>query len=186
MNSWSVQLITLLGVAVGALASFVSTRLIDRNRWRREESLRWDAKRLECYGDFASTIMRFITIGYRIAAGLGLPAHVQPLDADAGLTALATAETDLSVQWEQILMLGSPEVITAARDWRHEAWHLERFARGDLHGPAEFIKATQDRREARRRFYSAVRADLGIVSGEIPADIDKPWRWRRPTELPSS
>jgi hypothetical protein len=48
MIPWAVQLITLLAVALGALASFVSTRLVDRSRWQREESLRWDGKRLEC------------------------------------------------------------------------------------------------------------------------------------------
>jgi hypothetical protein len=56
VTSWTVQLITLLSVAVGALASFVSTRLVDRSRWRREESLRWDSKRLECYGEFSVNV----------------------------------------------------------------------------------------------------------------------------------
>lgn len=37
MEQWPVQLITLLGVAVGALASFATTRLVDRSRWQREE-----------------------------------------------------------------------------------------------------------------------------------------------------
>jgi hypothetical protein len=49
MNLWAVQLLTLLGVALGALASFVSTRMLDRSRWQREEALRWDVKRLEAY-----------------------------------------------------------------------------------------------------------------------------------------
>jgi hypothetical protein len=44
-DPWTAHLITLLGVSLGALESFVSTRLPDRNRWEREESLRWDTKR---------------------------------------------------------------------------------------------------------------------------------------------
>jgi hypothetical protein len=44
VESWIVQLLTILAVAVGAVASFVSTRLVDRARWRREEALRWDSK----------------------------------------------------------------------------------------------------------------------------------------------
>jgi hypothetical protein len=35
----------------------------------------------------------------------------------------------LSVQWEKVLLLGSPDAISAAGTWRNEAWHLESFAR---------------------------------------------------------
>lgn len=121
MAPWTVQLITLLGVTLGALASFVSTRLVDRSRWQREEGLRWDTKRLDCYSEFSAAIMRYINIGYRMAASVGLPTYVEPLNADAGTPALAAAEADLSLYWAQLLILGSPEVITAAQEWRNKA-----------------------------------------------------------------
>jgi hypothetical protein len=70
------------------------------------------------------------------------------------------------------IVLGSPTVIAAAHAWREEAWHLEWFARRLRNDPAEFTKATQDRREARKRFYSVARVDLGIISGDIPAEVD--------------
>ena len=171
MEQWSVQLITLLGVTIGALASFVTTRLVDRSRWQREEALRWDTKRLESYGEFASALREFITIGYRIAAGLGLPGSAQPLDIATGLPALATAEGEVSVKWEQVLMLGAPAVITAAHEWRDEAWRLEKFALGLRKDAAEYAEAIKDTRAAQVRFYSVVRADLGITSGEIPPAI---------------
>ncbi len=177
MNSWTVQLLTLLGVALGALASFVSTRSLDRGRWQREQIFRWDTERLESYSEFASTIMRFSNMANRLAAGRGLPTNAQPLDIEVGLPALATVEQELSVQWEKILMLGSPDAILAAGNWRNEAGHLEWFARGLRNYPAEFMKAMQDRREARLRFYSTIRADLGVVSGEIAADIEIADRW---------
>jgi hypothetical protein len=113
--------------------------------------------------------MRYITIGYRITAGLGLTADVQPLDPPAALPELGMAEAELSVTWERVRILGSPEVIAAGQQWRVEAWHLDRFARGLRGDAAEYKKTTLDRRAAARRFYSAVRADLGVVSGEIPA-----------------
>lgn len=176
MASWAVQIITLLAVALGALASFVSTRAIERSRWRREEMLRWDTKRLECYSDFSAAMIRFITVGDRIAAGLGLPAVVEPLDRKSGLPALASAEADLSLYWTQLLILGSPEVVTAAQDWRNQAWLAESFALGHQSGAIEFEAVLQSRREARGRFYGTVRADLGVTSGDIPADIG----WRAP------
>jgi hypothetical protein len=180
-----VQLLTLLGVGVGALASFVSTRLVDRSRWQREEAVRWEMKRLECYSEFSSSISHFTNIANRISAGLNLPANVQPVDTDTTLADMAAAEAELSVKWEQMLMLGSPEAITAAQEWRHEAWQLESFARGSRSDPAEFLKATQDRREARRRFYTAARADLGVLSGDIPTTVDRRPAWMRQTHEPS-
>jgi hypothetical protein len=180
MASWSIQLLTILGVAVGAFASFITTRALDRSRWRREEALRWDTKRLESYAEFGSAMMRYITIGYRITAKLGLTSHVQALDVATGLPQLAEAEGQVSEKLEQVIMLGSPDVIMTGQAWRNEAWHLDRFARGLLKDPTEYAQANQDRRAAQKRFYSAVRADLGVVSGAIPLfgpdDADE---WRR-------
>ncbi len=183
MESWVVQLLTILGVAVGATASFISTRLLDRARWQREEALRWDTKRLDCYGEFATAIRRQITISDRICVDLGLPSTGQPLDRVAGLSALADAEQDVSAKWEHVLMLGSPAAITAARDWRHSAWHLEWFARGLRNDPAEYTQVGVDSRSARSRFYAAARADLGIVSGSIP-DFPSSPAWQPPVQKP--
>ena len=178
MTSWNTSLITLAAVAVGALLSFVTTRLTDRRRWQREESLRWDARRLDTYSEFGSALLKFINITLRITAGLGFPSGIQPLDGEAGRPALAAAGTELNVQWERILLLGSPDAIMAARTWQDGAFHLEYFARQLRSDPAEFAKTRQDIREARRRFYSTARADLGITSGDIPADIYAPGNWR--------
>jgi hypothetical protein len=179
VEPWTIQLLTILGVAVGAIASFVSTRLLDRSRWQREEALRWDTKRLDCYTEFAVSIKQFMSIAWRLCAALGLPEAGQPLDPAAGLSALAAAEEDLSVKWEQVLMLGSPGAITAARDWRHIAWHLEWFARGLRDDVAEYTRANVDSGAARKRFYAAARTDLGIVSGDIP-DLNWPPAWQPP------
>jgi len=129
---------------------------------------------MESYGEFASALREFITIGYRIAAGLGLPASAHPLDPTTALPALATAGAEVSVKWEQVLMLGAPSVIRAAYEWRNEAWRLERFAQGLHKDAAEYAEAIQDTRAAQVRFYSAVRADLGITSGEISPGIVTP------------
>jgi hypothetical protein len=82
-------------------------------------------------------------------------------------------------------MLGSPDAITAARDWRHGAWHLEWFARGLRDDPAEYTQSIIDRGAARERFYSAVRADLSIASGPIP-DLPWPPAWQKqPPDSPA-
>jgi hypothetical protein len=119
MASWTVQLLTILGVSVGAVLSFVFTRLTDRARWQRDEALRWDTRRLDCYGEFAASIKHHITTSQRICAGLDLASTDQPLGAESGLAMLADAEQDLGIKWEHVLMLGTPTAIEAARDWRH-------------------------------------------------------------------
>lgn len=172
MTPWVVQVITLLGVALGALASFVSTRAIDSSRWHREETLRWDSKRLEAYSDFSAAMIRFINIEDRVAAGLGLPVVVEPLDSDSGLTALSKAEAELTLYWAQLLILGSPEAVTAAQNWRNRAWLVESFVRGAEPAPRS------SRWHCRvgtspAHFYEAVRADLGITSGDISADVGR-------------
>jgi hypothetical protein len=185
VEPWTIQLLTILGVAVGALASFVSTRMLDRTRWQREAALRWDTKRLDCYAEFATAIKQFMTIARRLCAGLGLPTAGQPLDPAAGLPALAAAEENMTVKWEQVLMLGSPGAITAARDWRHVAWHLEWFARGLRDDPAEYTQVNVDSGAARKCFYAAARADLGIASGGLP-DLSWPPAWQQPAQQPSA
>ena len=181
MEPWSVQLLTILGVAVGAIGSFVSTRLLDRTRWQREEALRWDTKRLDCYAEFASAVKQFMSIAWRICAWRDLPSSGQPLDPAGGLPALAAAEDDLSVKFEQVLMLGSPDAITAARDWRRIAWGLEEFARGDEDDAIKYAQINVDYPAARKLFYDAARAELGIASGEIP-DASRPLTQRLPEQ----
>jgi hypothetical protein len=178
MGSWAVQLLTILGVAVGATGSFVSTRLLDRSRWQREEKLRWDTRRLECYGEFAIAVKHLITVAQRICAGLGLPSTGQVLDQAEGLPTLASAEEELTLKWEYVMMLGGPEVVAAALEWRRAGWHMEWFARGRIAGSDEY-KATEyentlkDHQKARSDFYTAVRAELSIVS-ELPSSSEPP------------
>lgn len=177
MGSWTVQLLTLVAVVVGAMASFVTTRMIEKARWQRDEAVRWAGKRLDCYTEFALAIKRYIMITRRINVTRGLPATDQPLDPEIGLPILAEAEQELSVKWEQLLMLGSPECITAAEGWRQVALHTEWFARGLRNDPDEYTQAVVDGGKARRRFYNAVRSDLGITSGQIP-ELAWPPAWR--------
>jgi hypothetical protein len=188
MSSRAVQLLTLVAVAIGAFASYISTRMVDRSRWQREEALRWDVKRLEAYGDFASALVTFGNIAWRISAAHGLMASGQILDPEVGLPDLVAAESEVNIQWQKILLLGSPDVIAAAHRWREEAWHLEWFARRLRSDPKEFIKATRERREARKLFYSVARLDVGVTSGNLPTEVDpvdSSW-WRQvETTLPS-
>jgi hypothetical protein len=47
------QLPTLLGVLVGAVGGMASSTLTDRLRWRRDQAVRWDQRRVDAYIAFA-------------------------------------------------------------------------------------------------------------------------------------
>ena len=53
------QIITLLGVALGAGAGYVSTSLVERSRARRESDARWDARRFDALSDSSSARYRW-------------------------------------------------------------------------------------------------------------------------------
>jgi hypothetical protein len=50
------QLPTLVGVLVGAAATYVATSTAERSRWRRQQSVRWDIHRYEAYAEYAHAL----------------------------------------------------------------------------------------------------------------------------------
>ncbi|MER6519845.1 hypothetical protein ABT246_23695 [Streptomyces sp. NPDC001553] len=40
------QLLPLVGVALGAVTSFLAVSLNERTKWRRQQSIRWDERRM--------------------------------------------------------------------------------------------------------------------------------------------
>jgi hypothetical protein len=177
---------SLLGALVGGLAAIGGAWLQARStsRLQRDETARrWDTKRLDCYREFAVAIKHFISISQRLSADRGLPATAQPLDSTIGLPMLAAADEDLSVKWENVLMLGEQEAIKAAYEWRLVAWHIEWFARGLRDDPAEYEQANTVSGEKRQRFYSAVREDLGVVGAPMP-ELPWPPDWLQSVDRP--
>ncbi|MFJ1543000.1 hypothetical protein ACIODS_31120 [Micromonospora chalcea] len=56
MDAFVSQLPALLGVVVGALGTGLVTFLSSRSQWKRGQSVRWDERRLEAYGEFAQVL----------------------------------------------------------------------------------------------------------------------------------
>jgi hypothetical protein len=68
MASLAEQLPALIGVLLGAGATFGATFATDRARWHREQSVRWDVKRAD---EYAFAVKRVISLAVRIAAHRG-------------------------------------------------------------------------------------------------------------------
>src|SRR6267154_150727 len=55
------QLPALVGVALGILGTLLVTSVSDRARWKRDQSVRWDQRRLEAYTEYARAIKEMYT-----------------------------------------------------------------------------------------------------------------------------
>jgi hypothetical protein len=167
MSPFMQQLFTLLGVFLGAAATYSVTSLTERTRWRRLQDSRWDDRRLNAYVEYANAVKKCMQLSYRMAASLGMPSNGQPLDVAEGLPMLAAAEADRAVKWENVLLLGNGAVIEAGRRWHELSWKLEWFIRGKLNGDEEFKSSYEAANDARTTFYDRARRDLGITEAIV-------------------
>lgn len=164
----------MFGVLLGAVSTFAAATLAERAKWRRARDIRWDDKRLAAYAQYANALKHYMQLSFRLAAARGYPALAAPMDLDAGVQALAEAEADKTIKWEAVLLLGSPQAVAAARAWNHAAWDLGWAARGHVIEHDEYLRLYSEMGRKRNAFYECARADLTVVSGELPPG-DQPW-----------
>ncbi|MEU7875430.1 hypothetical protein [Dactylosporangium sp. NPDC049140] len=55
---------------------------------------------------------------------------MQPIDPARGIAELDRAASDREAKWEKLLLLGTPDVVMAARAWHQSVWRLEWFVHG--------------------------------------------------------
>ena len=66
------ELPTLLGVVIGALATYLATVTAESARWRRDQAVRWDARRMDAYADYGRSIKQLTGLAMRIAVARGV------------------------------------------------------------------------------------------------------------------
>src|ERR1700722_3943127 len=111
-NSVLQQLLPLIGVGVGAFATYVTNFLTERNRWHQERDARWDNARMSAYADYGDALKKVSHLASRIAAGRGLPHSVEPLTPDEeALNTLEEAGGARARAWERVLLLGDPHTV---------------------------------------------------------------------------
>jgi hypothetical protein len=156
------QLVTILGVLAGAVASFTATSLIERSKWKRAHVVRWDERRLSAYVAYANAVKRMNHLSLRLAATRDLHPGPAVIDIDDGLQQLAVAEADRGETWEAVRLLGGSDVVAAGEQLNRAAWRLEPFAKGDATDVTEWKGAHKNQIDRREAFYQAARADLGV------------------------
>lgn len=165
MSAFVQQLPALLGVLVGALATYAATAAAERARWRRTQAVRWDDKRLNAYAEYAHAVKKTISITVRLAAHRGIHPDIDALSPEEGEPALAAAEEERTIKWEAVLLLGTEQIVDAARAWHESAFRMQRIVSGHETGMT-WADAVQAASRARRGFYSVARRDIGIGTGE--------------------
>ena len=172
----------LLGVIIGALASYLTTAATERARWKRALDSRWDDRRAGAYALYAQSVKEMINISGRIAVGRGLTgSDLESLaPTQENLDLLAAAENERARQWETVLLLGHPQTVAAGRNWHEHAWRLEAYARALLTENSLDWRATRDAVDvARDAFYEAARSDLQVTGGGLPSRDSHDARVRR-------
>ncbi|MFC6012891.1 hypothetical protein [Nocardia lasii] len=174
MNAVVQQVITVVGVLLGAGATFAGAALTERAKWRRVQGSRWDDRRLVAYSEFAHALKDFAVVSQRMAAEKGFPTAAQPISAAEGPSMLAEADSVKTLKWEMVLLLGSSEAVAAARVWNKAVWELSLVALGAPMSHEEYLRAYEAAGHKRNAFYECARADLGVRGGELPLG-DGPW-----------
>lgn len=177
MSVFLQQLPTLIGVVVGALGSYLALVRSDRDRFGREQTARWEERRLAVYSDYARSVKKTVTVTYRIAAELGCGTHPDPVPLEEAKPLLAEANDGRDPSGEALLMLGSVEVVDQARAWVVTVMEMERFVREGQQDPEAWQALLARQRAGREGYYTAVREDLGLPPGHSA-------RWRLPVTQP--
>ncbi|MEU8616454.1 hypothetical protein [Streptomyces sp. NPDC048623] len=148
------QIVTLAGVLVGALTSFLATSTAERTRHRRAMATRWDERKLTTYIEYAACVKEISSTAKRARqAAQGTD------DRREFLAAMETAELRRSVLFETLVLLASPAAIEAAHAVNLALWQEEIAARGGGAAPAE---AGLGLIELINRYHERARADLGV------------------------
>lgn len=173
MRLFLLQLPALVGVLIGVLATYITTTAQERGRWRRQQAVRWDERRITAYTEYAHAVKKVISISVRLAAKRGVYEDDFWFGADVDETDLLRAEDERTTRWEAVLMLGDDAVVAAARQWHQVTFRLIRLALGQ---PSDLTwnEAVRVTGQARGRFYTAARRDLGVKFDESSA----PYEWQ--------
>lgn len=129
MSGITQQLPALIGVVVGALASYLAGAASERTRWRRERSARWDERRAQAYADYGYAVKRVYVQCMGIVTMRSQAAGGDRVGYAEALAELGKLTDERTAKWESVLLLGNPETIAAARTWHRRVWQVELFAR---------------------------------------------------------
>ncbi|MFB4262116.1 hypothetical protein [Nonomuraea sp. GTA35] len=162
MDAFLLQLLPLIGVIVGALATMATTASADRRRWRRERATRWDERRLDAYVEYASVNKELYTLACCTTA-MHRPYSASPhIDWETGEALMAQAEMRRRQALEKVLFFGDAATAQAADAWCDAIVALRTYVSERPDRWDDWSSLVDGVTEARDRFYEAARADVAM------------------------
>lgn len=150
---------------VGVLMGLVGAGLAERARWKRDQAVRWDERRIDAYAEYAKAIKRI----HMTALGMVSSHRAEQLNRDDELAMLSQADAHRTEAWEGVLLLADEGTTHAAFRWQSIVRDEAEFARsrpGD--GESDEWKAVvRSADQARDSFYAAARRSVNVGGGSV-------------------
>lgn len=154
------QLVTLAGVLIGAVTSFLATSAAERARHRRAMATRWDERKLDTYLQYATCVKEISANAKRARQAAAAGSE----ERQGYLAAMEEAELRRSAMFETLILLASPEAVEAADAVNRELWREEVATRDP---EADFPGGALGLIELMNVYHERARVDLGIAAGGI-------------------
>jgi hypothetical protein len=177
------EVLTLLGVVVGAAATFGVSTLSERARYKRELRMRWDTSKRDAYLQYVVAVTQMARAAGQIAGSRGWDGLAIPAAGEGALDRLDKAEIDRTGKFENVMLLGDPDCIDAAHELNRCAWHMEWLVRGiEACTEDSWKEARENYVVALNKFHQRARASL-IISGAplIERVVERPPTLRPPS-----
>ena len=153
------QIVTLVGVLIGALTSYLATAIAERAKFRRTMATRWDEKKLDTYIEYLSCVKEIMR-----AAREALRARDRGEEATGALAEMEAIEAKRSILFESFILLSNEAAAAAAHVVNQQAWDLLRVTRNPANGEAALEEVPLV--TALNALHAAARADLAIGRGQ--------------------
>jgi hypothetical protein len=163
------QAITIAGVLLGALTSYVTGFLIERSKDRRNLVARWDERKLETYVAYVGCVRDVIyasVLVYETREGIRTINRSQ----EELMLALTDAERSRALIFEQLVMLGASGTVDAAHELNRSVAAIDWRARGLMDATLQEWQELHVRAfQQINAFHVQARADLGVI-GQLATD----------------
>ncbi|MEV4163767.1 hypothetical protein [Nonomuraea dietziae] len=166
------QIATMAAVVIGALTTYVVTTLSDRSRYRREVARHWADRKLELYTRYAGDTKQLAILARQITALHGLHDAAPGVEEGKALALLDEAETNRSVTYEAVRLLGDAQTIRTTRELNDALHRLEWVAREKLDAnPDVWEQCWQMYVAASNAFHESVRRELSVPGRFLPRNV---------------
>jgi hypothetical protein len=157
------QIITLVGVLLGAVTSFFATTLAERVRFRQALATRWDERKLDTYVEYVSCVKEAAR-----AARQALEARERGEDPSEALSEMETAETRRSILFEALVLLADDAASKSAATVNERLWDLLIYAREpDGVSAAHRTELGPALIDALNALHKTARSDLAVGVAQI-------------------